>query len=112
MASIAPAMPSGPIMVDGVPLKQRLAQAERKKRMTAIFMVAPLLLFILISFVIPIGDMLFRSVDNPRLSTLMPETSAGLAQWDPAQSELPPEEVFASLHKELLALREAGDRLY
>ncbi len=109
MASVAPTASAGPIMVDGVPLKQRLARAERNKRLTALAMVAPLLLFIIFSFVVPIGDMLFRSVDNPRFSLLMPETTAGLAQWNPKESDLPPEEVFASLHKELLALREAGD---
>jgi len=99
MASVAPTASAGPIMVDGVPLKQRLARAERNKRLTALAMVAPLLLFIIFSFVVPIGDMLFRSVDNPRFSLLMPETTAGLAQWNPKESDLPPEEVFASLHK-------------
>ena len=46
----------GPILVDGVPLKQRLARAERRKRIIAVAMVMPLLLFIMISFVIPIAD--------------------------------------------------------
>ena len=73
MASVAPTASAGPIMVDGVPLKQRLAKAERNKRLTALAMVAPLLLFIIFSFVVPIGDMLFRSVDNPRFSLLMPD---------------------------------------
>ncbi|MEM7404625.1 MAG: ABC transporter permease [Pseudomonadota bacterium] len=108
MATVAPTM-TGPILVEGVPLKQRLARAERRKRVTALLMVSPLLLFIVVSFVIPIGDMLFRSVDNPRLSILMPETTKALEAWHPAQSELPDEAVFATAFKEILALRESGD---
>ena len=95
-------------MVDGVPLKQRLAKAERNRRLTALAMVAPLLLFIIFSFVVPIGDAVPQCRQS-EFSLLMPETTAGLAQWNPKESDLPPEEVFASLHKELLALREAGD---
>ena len=110
MATIAPALDANAtIMVDGVPLKQRLAKAERKKRITAMLLVLPLLSFIIISFIIPIGDMLFRSVDNPRLTLLMPETTRLLAQWHPKVSEIPDEVVFAALHHELVALRKAGD---
>src|SRR5690606_18974892 len=50
--------------VDGVPLKQALARAQRRSRWRAFLLVAPLLLFILVSFVVPIGQMLLRSVHN------------------------------------------------
>ena len=63
--------------------------------------VVPLLAFIVITFVVPIADMLYRSVDNPRLATLMPETMAELQAWD--GNDLPPEAVFASLVKEIVA---------
>jgi len=99
---------SGPILVNGKPLKEQLARAERNKRVKAFLLVVPLLLFILITFVIPIADMLFRSVDNPRLSMLMPDTMAALEEdWD--GKGVPDEAVFAVLHKDMKRLGEAGD---
>ena len=62
--------------------------------------VLPLLAFVSISFVLPIFDMLFRSVDNPVVSTYLPKTIEKLASWEgPA---LPKEEVFETLARELL----------
>ena len=49
---------------DGVPLEISLKKAERKNKLRAMFLVGPLLLFLLITYIIPIGDMLFRSVDD------------------------------------------------
>ena len=49
---------------DGVPLKSKLRAAERRNRIAAFMLVVPLLAFITFSFVIPILDMLTRSVDN------------------------------------------------
>ena len=71
-----------PIMIDGVPLKEQLARAERRKKYIALGMVLPLLLFIIVTFAIPILSMLFRSVDNPRMTTLVPNLAAAVLQWD------------------------------
>ena len=49
---------------DGTPLKESLNKAMRKNRIRALMLVAPLFIFILFSFLIPILDMTFRSVDN------------------------------------------------
>ena len=38
--------------------------------------------------------MLFRSLDNSMVSKLLPRTTAALADWNPAETELPPEEVY------------------
>ena len=81
---------------DGVPLKISLARTERRKTITALLLVAPLLAFILITFIFPIGDMLFRSVQNPVVAELLPRTMEALENWDPASGELPPEAVFAA----------------
>jgi len=83
---------NAPITIDGVPLKEQLAKAERRKRITAFLLVAPLLAFIVFTFVIPIGSMLTRSVDNPRMTELMPEVVDPLLQWD--GKELPSEEIY------------------
>ncbi len=89
------------LAADGTPLKASLNRAMRKSKMRALLLVAPLLLFILFSFLIPIGDMTFRSVDNWHVSTLMPKTTAALADWD--GKELPDEPVFAALVSDLQA---------
>ncbi|MEM7294084.1 MAG: ABC transporter permease [Pseudomonadota bacterium] len=94
-------------MINGVPLKEQLAKAERKKRITAFLLVAPLLAFIIFTFVIPIGNMLFRSVDNPRMVELMPRTTEVLKEWD--GQELPDEATYQILHEELTALIESND---
>ncbi|MBT4486100.1 MAG: ABC transporter permease, partial [Rhodospirillaceae bacterium] len=89
------------LAADGTPLKASLNRALRKNRIRAVMLVAPLLLFILFSFLIPIFDMTFRSVDNWHVSTLMPETTAALADWD--GKDIPDEPVFAALVADLQA---------
>lgn len=85
----------------GVPLKVSLARAERRNRMRALGLVLPLLAFILITFVYPIALMVFRGVDNPTVSTILPETAEMLRAWD--GEGLPGDEVFSSLAREFAA---------
>ena len=93
---------AGPMLAaDGTPLKASLRRALRAQKMRALMLVAPLLVFILVSFLFPIGDMLFRSVENQVVPRTLPETVAALADWDPAEGELPGEPVFAALHADL-----------
>jgi len=95
-----------PIMIDGVPLKEQLARAERRKKYIAFGMVLPLLLFIIITFAIPIVSMLFRSVDNPRMVTIVPNLVAALDDWDGV--DLPSEQVFETAFHDLRAALKAG----
>ncbi|MGH6720006.1 MAG: ABC transporter permease, partial [Alphaproteobacteria bacterium] len=97
MATATAAM--APIMVDGVPLKQRLQRAERVRKLKAIGLVAPLFLFVLLTFGMPIVVMLFNSIYDPDLGRLMPRTTAALATWD-GQS-LPDEATFEALALDL-----------
>jgi putative spermidine/putrescine transport system permease protein len=85
---------------DGLPLKQSLKKAERGRRFKALMFVLPLLAFVSVSFVLPIFDMLFRSVDNPVVSTYLPKTIEKLTLWK--GKELPKAEVFETLARELL----------
>ena len=85
---------------DGLSLKQSLKKAERGRRFKALMFVLPLLAFVSVSFVLPIFDMLFRSVDNPVVSTYLPKTIEQLTLWK--GKELPKEEVFETLARELL----------
>ncbi len=62
------------------------AGARRKKRLNAFIFVVPLLLFILLTFVAPIGSMLWRSVHHPIVAELIPLTLAELKRWDGQQT--------------------------
>ncbi|WP_029059718.1 ABC transporter permease [Stappia stellulata] len=83
---------------DGKPLKTSIARALRREKMRALLLIAPLLLFVIITFVAPIVDMLFRSVENQIVSTTLPRTVVELDSWDGTTGEAPGENVFNALH--------------
>jgi len=87
---------------DGKPLKAALAKALRREKLRALALIAPLLIFVLITFVAPIVDMLFRSVENSIVSETLPNTVVALQDWDQSSGELPDEPVFAALHQDLV----------
>jgi len=94
--SMAQALPNDGVMraADGTPLKVALARAERRERMKALGLVAPLFAFIVLSFVIPIIVMLYNAVYDPDVAQNMPRTVVALESWD--GKDLPSEEVFAA----------------
>jgi len=79
---------------DGVPLKASLHRALRRRKITALLLVTPLFLFILLTFLGPIFDMLLRSVDNKITQQILPITTPLLAEWDQSSGKLPDEAVF------------------
>lgn len=92
------------LAADGTPLKQKLRQAMFESRRRAFMLVVPLLLFIFLSFILPIAYLLFQAVYNPTFSDNMPKTATILSEWD-GTSE-PNEEMFAVLVEELVVARE------
>ncbi|MGY8958676.1 MAG: ABC transporter permease, partial [Alphaproteobacteria bacterium] len=50
---------------DGEPLQKALARATRHARFRAFFLVVPLLLFVIVTFAVPIAQMLYLSIHNP-----------------------------------------------
>ncbi|WP_347926735.1 ABC transporter permease [Pseudomonas helvetica] len=86
-------------------LKSSLDRAERLNKTKSLLLVVPLLAFITVFFLLPIGAMLLRSIQNPTLSTAMPQTAAALANWE--GTALPDEQLFATVGHEILALQEA-----
>ena len=105
--AITDAAPQPLTTADGTPLKTSLARAERRNRLRALLLVAPLFLFILMFFLVPIGDMLFRSVENRIVGEVLHRTAPLLASWDETSGELPPEEVFRALVDDFKEGREA-----
>ena len=91
---------SGPILTsDGIPLKVSLKKAERINKIRAFLLVLPLLTFILVTFLIPIGDMLARSVDDRQINTVFPKTFEVYKKWD--RQGLPSEEVYKTMFFEV-----------
>ncbi len=78
-----------------------------RNRLRALLLVAPLFLFILVFFLVPIGDMLSRSVENQIVGEVLHRTVPLLADWDETSGELPPEEVFRALADDFKEGREA-----
>ena len=86
---------------DGQPLKKSLAIALRREKMRSLMLIAPLLIFILFSFILPIADMLYRSVENSIVESTLPQTVVELAEWDAQSGEAPGENVYAALAADL-----------
>ena len=78
------------LTTDGIPLEVSLKKAERKNKIKAFLLVAPLLLFLIITYVFPIGDMLLRSVDDSQINTVYSKTFEEYKKWDSENEELPP----------------------
>lgn len=89
-----------------MPLKRRLRRAERARQLRALGLVLPLFLFLLFTFVIPIGGMIWRSVDDWEAPQVLPHTVAALSDWN--GKDLPSETAFAALAGDLQAARAAG----
>jgi putative spermidine/putrescine transport system permease protein len=89
-------------------LKRELRLAQAKRRTGALLLVAPLALFLLLVFVVPIGTLLTRAVQNPEIVDALPRTSQALSQWD--RRATPPDAAYAALAADLSAI-EGGDRM-
>jgi len=92
---------SGVTTADGTPLKVSLRRAQRRQRLWALLLVLPLLLFILVTFIVPVFNMALRGVEDPQVHEVMPNTTAALGSWD--GEGLPGEPVFAALFEDLKA---------
>lgn len=84
-------------------LKRRLAHAERMNRLKAKALILPLLIFLLLTFVLPIASLLWRSVDNPEVVGSLPKTVETIASWD--GRGLPDDPVYRALSEDLLEAR-------
>ncbi len=94
---------AGPMLAaDGTPLKQSLARSLRRQKLRALMLVAPLLLFVLFSFIVPIASMLFRSVENSIVQQTLPLTVEALQSWDENSGELPDEAVYDAFVRDMV----------
>lgn len=94
---------NGPVLsADGRPLKQSLNRALRLQKIRALLLISPLLIFVLVSFILPIGSMLFRSVENQIVQETIPKTVVALAEWDASSGDLPDEAVYTAFVEDMV----------
>jgi putative spermidine/putrescine transport system permease protein len=68
---------------DGRPLKSALASAQQRSRRRAFLLVLPLLAFIIITFILPIGQLMHQAIYNPGFSDNMPRLTQWFADTEP-----------------------------
>jgi putative spermidine/putrescine transport system permease protein len=106
MTDIALQSSAAPLQTaDGTPLKQALAKAQRRAKWRAFLLVFPLLAFVVLSFIVPIFQMLERSAYNDMFSKNAPS----LSQWftyNPPGSAID-ESAYAALVSDLAAMQKA-----
>ncbi|MEO8186759.1 MAG: ABC transporter permease, partial [Burkholderiaceae bacterium] len=67
--------------LDTLRLKKSLRLVERRKQFAAFSLIAPLVVFLLIVFVVPVVALLARAVDNPEVVEAFPATVSALDKW-------------------------------
>jgi len=82
------------------------ARAERRVKLKAIALTLPLLLFLLASFVGPIGALLMKSVVDTDVARILPRVTAALRDWD--AGSLPPEFAWTALADDIRTARAEG----
>ena len=73
--------------------------SARRGRLRALGLIAPLLLFVGVTFIAPLATMLVRSVHDPVVADALPETLALLRGWE--GDGLPAEAVYEAAAREL-----------
>jgi putative spermidine/putrescine transport system permease protein len=101
--TLAPIVPAADV---AAALRRALKRSRRREQLRAAALVLPLLLFLLATFIVPIGAMLSRAVFDSEVAAIMPRVTAELAHWDGRQ--LPPDAAYAALIEDVRAAREAG----
>ncbi len=93
-------------VVLGSTLAAQLARVERRKRLRAFSLTLPLLIFLAVTFLVPLGSLLVRAVENPEVADALPRTGKALAPWDHQQA--PPDEAYAALAGDLSSIPETS----
>lgn len=81
------------------PARTRPVSPERVRQGKALLLIAPLFLFLAVTFLLPLGGMLKLAVDDREIATLLPRTLAALHDWD--GKALPTPAAFAALAADL-----------
>lgn len=87
-------------------LASQMRIAQRREKAAGLILIAPLIVLMLVTFVFPIGLMLYRSIDNPVIADTLPRTIRALQDWQ--ATALPDEAAYEALAEDLREASEAG----
>lgn len=90
-----------------VNLASQLRRSQRRKKAFAISLTLPLLIFLLATFIVPIGALLVRAVENPEVASTLSRTVTALDKWDKKSS--PPDDAYAAFATDLAAITEQSE---
>ena len=90
----------------GPSLAAQLQRAQRRRQWRALALVSPLLLFLVVFFMVPLGSLLVRAVENPEVADALPRTGQALSHWD--RNSPPPAAAYAAILADLGAIEETA----
>ncbi|HEX6705742.1 MAG TPA: ABC transporter permease [Albitalea sp.] len=100
-------MTTATLIANPLTLQRSLARADRQRKLRAFALTLPLLVFLALTFLIPIAALLKRAIENPEVANALPRTVVALERWN--REDLPPPEAFAAVVADLGALPDSAD---
>ena len=94
------------VPVPGISLAEQFKRSGKRARRGTFLLVLPLLAFLTISFLLPIGDMLNRSVEDTTVNDVLPRTAAALLAWN--GKGRPPFSAYSALADDLVRAEQQG----
>ena len=88
-------------------LRSALSRAESRRKWRAFSLTLPLLVFLLLTLLVPIAALFMRAVENPEVAKALPTTVEALAGWD--RTSQPQAAAYAALVKDLSQLPDTAD---
>jgi len=96
-----------PPAANGSDLRRALARAEARRKWRAFSLTLPLLVFLLLTLLVPIAALLQRAVENPEVAAALPRTVQALAPWN--RQEAPGAAAYGALGQDLMQLADSAD---
>lgn len=81
-------------------IEKAARRVERRQAFSAAMLVLPLIVLIAFAFLIPVGLLLFKSIDNPVIAEGLPETLTALHSWSPSDG-VPSDAAYAGLKRDI-----------
>lgn len=88
-------------------LRKALSRAESRRKWRAFALTLPLLVFLLLTLLVPIVALLQRAVENPEVANALPATVQALDGWD--RQSAPGAPAYAALVQDLSRLTDNSD---
>jgi len=88
-------------------LRRALARAEARRKWRAFALTVPLLVFLLLTLLVPIAALLQRAVENPEVANALPRTVRALDGW--SRKEAPAPAAYAAIVADLGQLPDSSD---